>query len=284
MTEQYKQDSNFVWTDLSSYDTSKSRSFYEKVFGWQTYDMGKMSAEGEDRFGMDQVNYYVATHGEKPTAGIFDMPPFFQKIKMPPFWMSYLAVNDIGAVVERARGIEGAVIDVEPSPFGEGTMALIRDPLGAGFTCYDGPSINAKGDGSVYGRLVWNELITKDIAAVTKFYEHVVGLQLVADSEFGGKRVKVLNGAGEEIAGIQEVAESIRGPKVYWLPFFSVDSVAAASERITAAGGEVISTVTEGTSLFMDNTGAGCAIAETGADYTDNGPAWLTKVLYNMFS
>lgn len=41
----YKKDSNFVWTDLSSYDTSKSRSFYEKVFGWATYDIGKMSFE-----------------------------------------------------------------------------------------------------------------------------------------------------------------------------------------------------------------------------------------------
>lgn len=262
----YKSDSNFVWTDLSSYDTAKSRAFYSSVFHWQTTSMGRMAADEGDTFGMGEVEYHIATSGNDPVAGIFDMPPFFKKIKMPPFWMSYLSVKDIAAVVARAKAYEGAIIDVDLAPFGEGTMALIRDPLGAGFTCYEGPSIDAKGDGSAYGRLVWNELITDSIPAVEGFYREVLGLTLVKDEGFSGERVKVLNGAGDEIAGIQAVPESLRSKKVYWLPFFSVDSLAAVTERITAAGGEALGGVTEGTALFTDNTGAGFAVAETGAE------------------
>lgn len=273
----FKQDTNFVWADLSSYDTRKARTFYEKVFRWQTYDMGKMAAEPDDRFGMADVSYYVATQDDQPAAGIFDMPPFFQKIKMPSFWMSYLAVDDIEAVVARAKTIEGSIIDVEPTPFGDGMMALIRDPLGAGFTCYDGPSINAKTDGSIYGRMVWNELITSSIPAVSEFYQKVLGLSLIPDDSFSGKRVKVLNPEGEEIAGIQEVDEALRSKKVYWVPFFSVDSFAEFNSRVEAAGGQPISGGSfGGSALYYDNQEAGFGAAETGTSPKD--ASWWSKL------
>lgn len=272
----YRKDSNFVYTDLSSYDTAASRKFYREVFGWTSYDMGALPAEPGDRFSMDQVNYHIATLGDAPTAGIFDMPPFFQKIKMPPFWMSYIAVEGLTDLVERARAIDGVVIDVEPTPFGDGTMALTRDPLGAGFTCYEGPSIDSKGDGSEYGRMVWNELITSSIAKVEHFYREVLGLDVIPDTDFDGTRVKLINQMGEEIAGIQEQPEEIRGPKVYWVPFFSVDSIAAFQARAEAAEGKLISDGGD-TGLFYDNTGAAFGVAETGADYADVRP-W-----YRMF-
>lgn len=275
MSTKHKPDSNFVWADLSSYDTAASRTFYKAVFGWASHDMGRMEAGPDDRFGMDQVTYHIATLSEHPVAGIFDMPPFFKTIKMPPFWMSYLAVNDIEAVVARAKAIEGVVVDVEPTPFGEGTMALIRDPLGAGFTCYDGPDIDAKGDGSEIGRMVWNELITDSIPAVAFFYCDVLGFDVVRDDEFDGDRVKLINGEGEEIAGIQAVDESIRSKKVYWMPFFSADTLSDFMPRLEKAGGELISRTDFGdydSAICYDSTGAAFGIAETGARYHDIQP------------
>lgn len=209
MAGTFKPDTNFVWTDLSSYDTAASCRFYGAVFGWKTYDMGRMEADPDDRFGMDQVNYHVAALGDRSAAGIFDMPPFFQKIKMPPFWMSYRAVDDLDGVVARAKSVEGVIVDVEPTPFGDGRMALIRDPLGAGFTCDDGLDIDSKGDGSDYGRMVWNELITADIAGVEGFYGWVLGLEVVPDAGYGGHRVKLRNAHGKEIAVIRRWRRSI---------------------------------------------------------------------------
>jgi predicted enzyme related to lactoylglutathione lyase len=277
----YKADSNFVWTDLSSYDTKASRRFYEVVFGWKSYDMGKMASDPDDQFGMDQVSYHVAMQKDQPAAGIFDMPPFFQTIKMPPFWMSYLAVDDLEAVVARAKSIEGAIVDVEPTPFGDGMMALTRDPLGAGFTCYEGPSIDAKNDGSDYGRMVWNELITESIDKVAPFYQEVLGFDLVPDADFGGGRVKVMNGKGEEIAGIQEVEASLRSEKVYWLPFFSIDNLDDFAKRVKDAGGTEISRTSYGggfdSGVFYDDTGAAFAVQVTGAEQGDVRP-WYRKL------
>ncbi|MEM7561798.1 MAG: VOC family protein [Pseudomonadota bacterium] len=261
---------------MSSYDVDESRAFYKTVLGWKTHNMGTMEAEPDDRFGMDQVRYHVAMLGGNPAAGIFDMPPFFQKIKMPPFWMSYLAVDDIEGVVARAKAIDGVIVDVEPCPFGDGTMSLIRDPRGAGFTCYDGPSIDSKGDGSEYGRMVWNELITESIPKVEQFYREVIGFDLVRDDEFEGNRVKLINQVGEEVAGVQEVDESIRSEKVYWVPFFSVDSIESLTSRVNEAGGEIISQNNFGgghdSAICYDNTGAAFGVAETGAEYKDVKP------------
>lgn len=271
----YRKDSNFVFTDLSSYDTSASCSFYGNVFGWETCDMGKASAEPGDRFGMDQVNYHIATLGNKAAAGIFDMPPFFQKIKMPPFWMSYIAVDDIESVVARAKTIEGVIVDIEPTQFGDGSMALIRDPLGAGFSCYDGPCIDSKGDGSEYGRMVWNELITSSITAVEQFYRDVLGLGVAPDEEFQGTRAMLINQQGDEVAGIQEAAGSLRGEKVYWVPFFSVDSLSAFTSRATSAGGHLL-LEDQGSALFYDNTQAAFGVTETGVEYSDVRP-WYRR-------
>ena len=84
-------------------------------------------------------------------AGIFDMPAFFCKIKMPSFWMSYLSVGDIQRMVERASKIEGTVIEVGPTQFYKGQIALLRDPAGAYFTVYGGPEWSKRGDGSKSG-------------------------------------------------------------------------------------------------------------------------------------
>ena len=272
----FRANSNFVYTDLSSYDTAASRRFYSEVFGWKFYDLGKASAEEGDGFDMDQVNYHMATQNNHSAAGIFDMPPFFQKINMPPFWMSYLAVDDIEGLVARAKMVEGTTVDVEPTPFGDGVMALIRDPLGAGFTCYEGPSIDSKSDGSDYGRLVWNELFTSSLAKVEGFYWDVLGLKVVSDNQSSGVAAKLINPVGEEIAGIQEVDASTRGDKVYWLPFFSVDAISAFKSRVTAAGGQIISD-SKDTAIFYDNTGAAFAVTETGASYNNDRP-WYRRI------
>ncbi|MEM9330831.1 MAG: VOC family protein [Pseudomonadota bacterium] len=280
MSAIYRTTSNFVWTDLSSYNTAASIKFYEAVFGWDSHDLGRVSSGSDDHFGMNQVTYHIAVLGDRPAAGIYDMPPFFKKIKMPPFWMSYVSVDGIEALVARARGIKGVSIDVEPTPFGDGMMALIRDPLGAGFTCYEGPSIDVKGDGGEYGRMVWNELITESIPAVEPFYRKVLGFDLKRDAEFFGNRVTLINLAGEEIAGIQEVDASIRSDKVYWMPFFSVDQVDEFNTRVKAAGGTQISTTDLGSglnsALYFDDKGAAFGVAETGAEYRDVRP-WYRK-------
>ena len=65
------------------------------------------------------------------------MPEKFQSIRMPSFWMSYIHVQNIEETVRVAKA-NGAIIEVSPEAApGGGLVALIRDPAGAGFTCYE---------------------------------------------------------------------------------------------------------------------------------------------------
>ncbi|MEM9703070.1 MAG: VOC family protein, partial [Planctomycetota bacterium] len=88
---------DFVWADLSTYDPDKSGRFYERVFGWSFHDSG---------------GYFVAFQGSSEVAGLFETPAFFQKIKMPHFWMSYIAVEDATATAEAAKDFDGAKVEL----------------------------------------------------------------------------------------------------------------------------------------------------------------------------
>lgn len=107
----------FVWTDLSTFDVREATRFYSKVFGWKFWD---------------QDGYQLARRRSTVLAGVYEMPEPFQSINMPSFWMSYVAVDDVAATVERARQHPQAIIEVESDDFGDGRVALIRDPAGAG--------------------------------------------------------------------------------------------------------------------------------------------------------
>ena len=100
---EHKKDSNFVWAELSSYEPKSTMKFYQELFGWKYYDQGLAKQSPNDQFGMSDVKYNIATLGNEAKSGLFDMPAFFKKIKMPPFWMSYLTVDDIDSVVAKAK-------------------------------------------------------------------------------------------------------------------------------------------------------------------------------------
>lgn len=52
---------------------------------------------------------------------------------MPPSWIVYVAVEDVGATVARAQELGGRLLaGPMPSPYGE--FAALRDPLGAVFS------------------------------------------------------------------------------------------------------------------------------------------------------
>ncbi|MEM8878817.1 MAG: VOC family protein, partial [Pseudomonadota bacterium] len=125
---------DFVWCDLSTFDVAGTRDFYGRLFGW-SYDRIPQP---------DGSPYDVASINDVPQAGVFEMPEKFQKIGLPSFWMSYIQVDDAAAIVDLARQLGGKV-EVGPIPYGEGALvALIRDPLGAGFTVYQGSDLSVR--------------------------------------------------------------------------------------------------------------------------------------------
>jgi len=112
---------HFHWNELLTRDAERAKKFYAQTVGW-TFDAMAMP-EG--------ATYWVAKMGDKPVGGIFPTNrPGFEQV--PEAWMSYLAVDDVDARVEKAK-VAGAklmrpIFDIA----NVGRIAILTEPGGAG--------------------------------------------------------------------------------------------------------------------------------------------------------
>lgn len=210
----------FVWADLSSYNAADAERFYGGVLGWRFAESG-------------EVGYRFAMVDDSPIAGVYTMPEKFAKMKMPPFWMPYIGVKSVQQTTKTASE-NGGKVEVQEA-FGNGTMALIRDPSGAGFSIYDGGDIGVSSAEVIAG---W-ELFVPDAEVVRGFYQATFGWHCIAE---GGGRFCLTDKSGTDnpcVANIQEAPDAIRGNKQYWAVHFVVDSLLAAIDAVKDNGGSV---------------------------------------------
>lgn len=215
------QHGQFIWADLSSYHPAKTRPFYTEVLGWQF--------EGDD--------YSIGLTGGRPVAGLYQMPEKFVDMGMPSFWMSYIQVDDVTVTTQRAADT-GAIVEIGPSDFANGgRYALIRDPLGAGFTVYEGPDMTGTTEGA--GSRFAHALFVSDAAKVMPFYEGLFGWHF---APLTGDSWEITTSTGSTGAHLYEVPDpAVRGKEQYWAVIFNGDAGTAA--RATAKGGQVIAEI-----------------------------------------
>lgn len=244
------RDGEFIWCDLSAYRPAAVRRFYASVFGW--------------RFDDDYGGYKIAMAGGRPAAGLFEMPAKFRKMGMPSFWMSYLQVADTARAAERAEAL-GAKIEVAPTPFDDtGLIALIRDPLGAGFTVYDG----TLGSGARRGRggRLRHGLYVSDPESVREFYGELFGWRYLPAGP-GWDRIE--SAGGTDQADLVAAPEALRGPYEFWGVHFGVRDLGAGEAAITAGGGTLtgrFELAGRTTSLAADPDGAAFFIDAEGRE------------------
>jgi len=233
----------FIWTDLSTFDVKSCKQFYSELFGWQF-------TKTKDR-SMDEA-YHVAYQKNTPVAAVFTMPSYLQKINMPSFWMSYMQVKDIEAIVAKARRYENVIIEVEPTAFDANSkIALIRDPSGAGFTVYQGPNLDGRFS-SGHGRLLWNVHHVDDKNKIETFYKDVFSWTLKSLSD---NAYEVVHESGEVIAHVEELPDDLRGSKQYWMPIFAVTSLVDTKQKLADLGGAVVMDVDSTTTMCIDSQG-----------------------------
>lgn len=219
---------NFVWADLSTFDLEQTKLFYADLFDWQI--------SGSP----DEYNLCLSKSGDE-AAGQYVMPAFFQKIKMPSFWMSYIQVDDIQNVVKAARQ-QGGKVELGPEPFGgdiaNGQIALIRDPLGAGFTVFEGEMLQGKDVYARHGRMVWNELYISEIETVQSFYENL--FQWTIDRIGTSDRFDIKNSVGEPVGNIEQISNAIKGNLEFWGIYFSVSDLDHAMKVVNRHSGSIV--------------------------------------------
>lgn len=215
------RENNFVFADLSTYEITTSIQFYSHIFDWEYQDSGG--------------DYFIATYNNQETSGLYETPKKFREMNMPSFWMSYIEVTNLEETVQIAKE-SGGIIELVDLTNEIGKIALIRDPLGAGFTIYEGDQLNSRTT-SHPNTLVWNELFISDLSKVIPFYEKIFNWRILPSKE---GRAVITNSKNEEIAAIQEAPTSQKGKYEYWGVFFAVENIEKTKKKVLDNGGHLL--------------------------------------------
>ena len=217
-------DGLFAWYDLMATDESATNPFYSALFGWEF--------AGDAR---PNDGYRMVTFRDQGLGGVL---PWTESNKS--YWMGYIQVTGLEEAVARARGL-GANIFVELMEIpGIGRFAVLDDPTGAPFYLNEiVPEYRAASTGYDRGPgyIIWNELITTDIAAALPFYREIAGWELVSMSgdPLGYTVAKV---DGEPVAGIFQPEQPPAGSA--WIISVNTSDVDAALIRVKELGGTVV--------------------------------------------
>jgi uncharacterized protein len=120
MHEMFTKPGAISWTELSTTDVEAAKKFYGALFGWTFQE-----------FPMPDTVYHVVKTGEREIGGIMKTPK--EAAGMPPFWMTYVTVENVDQTVKNAKETGGKAL-LEPMDIPQvGRLAVLQDPQGAVF-------------------------------------------------------------------------------------------------------------------------------------------------------
>jgi uncharacterized protein len=151
------------------------------------------------------------------------------------------------------------------------TLALILGSAGRSSVAAGGSAVGLQN--VRYGMFVWNDLLTKDLAASRKFYESLLGWTFREQTR-DGRAYLIAEIGGTPVAGLLDVHD-LKDADPQWVSFMSVPDVDAVAEQVRSAGGKVVVApraikVGGRAAVVVDPQGAPLGIARlTGGDPPD---------------
>lgn len=113
-----KQDGNWIWQEIWTDNISQSQIFYQKLGDFKSTDKTMLGH-----------SYSYLAINDQPAFGFVKKP----NAEVPTTWVNYIKVSDINATVEKIELNGGHVLMAPTKEVRNGTVAIIRDPAGAGF-------------------------------------------------------------------------------------------------------------------------------------------------------
>lgn len=111
----------FIWNELVTPDLESSGTFFEKLLGWERYDIDM----GED----GTYTLFRDANGTN-LAGMMNPVTDYSKDR-PPFWSGYIQVDDVDAHTKKVEKLGGTIISPPVDVPNVGRMSMIADPQGA---------------------------------------------------------------------------------------------------------------------------------------------------------
>ena len=109
----------FCWNELMTRDTDGAAKFYTELLGWKAGDSP-----------MPEMQYTMWKNDGKDAGGMMAMPAEVPA-EVPAHWLSYIAVDDVDALVGKVTALGGQIlVPVKDIPH-VGRFCVVQDPTGA---------------------------------------------------------------------------------------------------------------------------------------------------------
>jgi predicted enzyme related to lactoylglutathione lyase len=215
------------WVDLGSPDSDASAAFYGSLFGWNTTEPGPVEETG---------GYRMFLKDGKLVAGL---GPSMEG--QPTVWTTYLAVDDADKTTELVKANGGAVLMEPFAIMDAGRMALFADPGGAVFGVWQAGEHTGADLVNEPGSLTWNELLTREVDVVKRFYAEVFGIEPAEFPMGDAPPYTMFNVDGRGVAGVLAMGDQFLAEvPSHWLAYFAVDDTDATVTKATALGASVV--------------------------------------------
>ena len=222
---------SFVWYEMLATDTKAAVDFYTKLIGWTTQEWNDMGQP-----------YTMWVAGEKPFAGLMELPEEARAAGAPPHWLAYVAVDDVDQTTAKAVELGATVLVPAQDIPKVGRFSIIADPQGAVISPFK--SLEASTDACDEMPMLqfsWHELATSDLDGAWVFYSEVFGWKVVDDMDMGDAGLYRMYGfeGRPPLGGMYNKPAEVPGPPA-WLFYVMVEDVGALVDQVTNLGGTVL--------------------------------------------
>jgi predicted enzyme related to lactoylglutathione lyase len=212
----------FCWSDFGSHDLPKAKKFYTGLFGWT----------GQDDPMPEGGAYTRLLKDGRDVCGLFAQRPEMKHI--PPFWSSYIAVENVDAVAAKVEKLGGKLAMPAFDVMDVGRMVAVQDPTGATLCLWQAKKhFGAR----VFGEpnaLCWTELMTSNVDIAGKFYTNLLGWQA---EPYPGNEYTLFKAGGQPTAGMMGLTAEMKGVPPHWNIYFAVTNPDEIVKKAGTLGG-----------------------------------------------
>jgi predicted enzyme related to lactoylglutathione lyase len=228
---------SFIWYELMTPDPGVATAFYGAVVGWSV--PGPQGIES----GVRDYRMILRSDG-RAAGGMLGLTPGMQQQGAMPCWLPYMEVKDVAATTRAIEADGGTTWMRMDLPVGQ--IAMVGDPLGTPFYVMrpipppDQPDAKSDVfDTSAPQRVRWNELASPDLQRAKQFYARHFGYRFNEVMPMGDLGdYCFMDHDGVRVGAIMQRAQGL--PAAGWVPYFGVESAAAACRAIEAHGGRLL--------------------------------------------
>jgi|AMZC01.1.fsa_nt_AMZC01001008.1_7 predicted enzyme related to lactoylglutathione lyase len=217
------------WVDLGSTDLKRTKEFYCKLFNWSAHDFNVPGAG----------TYTTFKYEGKNVAAAYEIVSQQAQGKAFPFWMSYVAVDNVEASVKKAEALGGVIVLSPTDVDNRGKMAVVKDPTGAVFALWEAKSFAGIELCHVPCSLAWNELYTTDTSKANDFYTKLFNWEVdtvpMPVGVYTNFKIK-----GNYVCGMLQINEYMGPIPSNWAVYFQVKNCDETAKSVVELGGKIL--------------------------------------------